>query len=121
MKNIYEVLRHKELQVQQLKQEIEALKIAAKLITDEQDSPPRTNGQISQPEMMRAVLLESIEPMHVAKIGEAIQRKFKKKIKPVHLSAIIYRHIKSGKSFFKVENKPNTFGLLEKHRRSDSA
>jgi len=115
MKNIYEVIRQKELQHQQLKQEIDSLKVAAKLLADEQDIPVRLGKDTSQPEMMKAVLLESNEPMHVSKIAEAIQRKYKKKIKTAQLSAIFYRHIKSGKVFYKVEGKTNTFGLLEKH------
>lgn len=115
MKNVYEVLRQKEILFQQLKAEIEALKVAAKLLADEQDNPPRTGEDTSQPEMIRQVLLQSDQPMHVSKIGEAIQKKYKKKMKPAHLSAVIYRYLKSGKLFFKVEGRPGTFGLLEKH------
>lgn len=114
MKNVYEVIREKELQLQQLKQEVEALKLAAKLLAEEQDKPPRT-GDISQAEMIRTVLLESNEPLHVSKIGEAISKKYKKKIKNAHLSAIMYGQTKKGKLFYKVKDHPNTFGLLEKH------
>jgi len=115
MKNIYEVLRQKELQLQQLKQEIESLKLAAKLLTDEQNEPIGRGENTSQPEMMKAVLWESDEPIHISKIAQEIQRKYKKKVKPTQLSAIMYRYIKSGKVFYKVEGKTNTFGLLEKH------
>ena len=35
MKNVYEVLRHKELEVSRLKQEVEALRIAAPLLSED--------------------------------------------------------------------------------------
>jgi hypothetical protein len=41
MKNIYEVLKQKEAQIQQIQKEIEALKIAARLLADD--------GEIERP------------------------------------------------------------------------
>ncbi len=115
MKNVYEVIRQKEIQLHQLEEEIEALKLAAKLLTDEKDKRSRRGESISQAEMIRVVLLGSSGPLHVSIIGEAIQKKYKKKIKPAHLSAVIHGHIKKGRLFYKVKDKPNTFGLSEKH------
>lgn len=37
MKNIYEVLRQKELELQQLQKDIEALRVAARLLADDND------------------------------------------------------------------------------------
>lgn len=42
MKNIYEVLRQKELELQQLQRDIEALRLAARLLAD--DSAAETSG-----------------------------------------------------------------------------
>jgi hypothetical protein len=39
MKNIYDVIRQKELDLQQLQKEIEALRLASRLLADEGDSP----------------------------------------------------------------------------------
>ena len=39
MKNIYDVIRQKELEQQQLQKEIEALRLASRLLADEGDSP----------------------------------------------------------------------------------
>jgi type II secretory pathway component PulM len=35
MRNIYDVIRHKEADIQQLQKELEALRLAARLLTDE--------------------------------------------------------------------------------------
>lgn len=38
MKNIYDVLKQKEAQIQQIQKEIEALRLAARLLADEDDA-----------------------------------------------------------------------------------
>lgn len=38
MKNIYEVMRQKEQEIQQLQKDIEALRVAARLLADESDA-----------------------------------------------------------------------------------
>ena len=54
MKNVYEVLRQKELEVSRLKQEVEALRIAAPLLSDREaeDQPTlqRAANEIPQPD-----------------------------------------------------------------------
>jgi len=40
MKNIHDVLRQKELEIQQIQREIEALRIAARLLADDAESEP---------------------------------------------------------------------------------
>ena len=37
MKNVYEVLRQKELEISQLKKEVEALRVAAPLLSEDHD------------------------------------------------------------------------------------
>jgi hypothetical protein len=44
MKNIYEVLRQKEAELQQLQKEIEALRVAARLLAEEGD--PRLDSAV---------------------------------------------------------------------------
>ena len=46
MKNIYEVLRSKEQDMIRIRKEIDALRIAARLLND--DSTPAANGKASQ-------------------------------------------------------------------------
>ncbi|HVZ60310.1 MAG TPA: hypothetical protein VG892_05945 [Terriglobales bacterium] len=40
MKNLYDVMRQKEAEIQQLQREIEALRTAARLLADESDTSP---------------------------------------------------------------------------------
>jgi hypothetical protein len=47
MKNIYEVMRQKEAEIQQLQREIEALRTAARLLADENDPSPDSFGRSS--------------------------------------------------------------------------
>ncbi len=42
MKNVYEVLRQKELELTRLEKEVEALRIAAPLLSDEKEQVPDT-------------------------------------------------------------------------------
>ena len=47
MKNLYEVMRQKEAEIQQLQREIEALRTAARLLADENDPSPEGFGRSS--------------------------------------------------------------------------
>lgn len=50
MKNIFDVLRQKESDLQQLQKEVEALRIAARLLADESDSDAnRTTARVAMP------------------------------------------------------------------------
>ena len=55
MKNVYEVLRQKELELARLEKEVEALRVAAPLLSDEKESvsdspkPSLTAAQAAQP------------------------------------------------------------------------
>jgi len=113
MTDVFSLLRQKEEQLQLLAKQVEALRVAAQLVRQEQkllgkEEEPETP---SQPEMIRVVLTESGKAMHVSKISEAIRKKFKVKLKPLYLTSIIYRLMKAGRLFRK--EGPNTFGLLE--------
>ena len=71
----------------------------------------RGRSVLSQPRMIRTVLLEHRGPLHADKIGEAIAKKFKVRLKRHDITSVIYRAIKEGK-FFRKEGI-NTFGLAE--------
>lgn len=109
MKNIFEVLRHKELQLRQLQQEVDALRTAARLLEDEKDQP-EASGKLSQSEMIKAVLKAHGSPMHVKDISKEIAQRFKKEMKPSYVAPVIHRML--GKWFVKAD-QPNTFGLTE--------
>lgn len=115
MKDIWSLLRQKEEQLKLLARQVEALRVAAQLMAEEQ----KLVGGVSesetptQPEMIRAVLAEKGEPMHVSKISEAVRKKYSKRLKPLYLTSIIYRLMKKGKLFYKVSDRPGTFGLIE--------
>jgi hypothetical protein len=47
MKNVYEVLRQKELEVARLKQEIEALRVAAPLLSEDGEAEMTTSRHYS--------------------------------------------------------------------------
>ena len=114
MKNIYDTIRDREKQITALQKELDALRVAAKILTEGNDQPGASlleAGRPTQPQMIRAVLLEKGAPMHVSKIAEGIKKKFRVKLKPLYLTAIIYRLMKAGKLFRK--EGPNTFGLSE--------
>jgi hypothetical protein len=44
MKNVYEVLRQKELELARLEKEVEALRVAAPLLSDDKDSMAEASG-----------------------------------------------------------------------------
>ena len=44
MKNVYEVLRQKELELSRLEKEVEALRVAAPLLSDDKDANPEATA-----------------------------------------------------------------------------
>jgi hypothetical protein len=52
MKNVYEVLRQKELELARLEKEVEALRVAAPLLSDEKESA--SDGAIPKPTLATA-------------------------------------------------------------------
>jgi hypothetical protein len=49
MKNLYDVLRQKEAEIQQLQKDIEALRVAARLLADEGESEPVNTRPMTGP------------------------------------------------------------------------
>lgn len=114
MRDIHETLRQKEVQLKQLQAEVDALRLAAHLLAEDgEDATEAKTGIVSQPQMVKAVLLEAGHPLHVTEIVAAIKKKFGRKLKQPHLTALLYRYKKNGKLFYKDDRRPNTFGLLE--------
>jgi hypothetical protein len=68
MKNVYEVLRQKELELARLEKEVEALRVAAPLLSDEKESmsdspkPTLTAAQSQQPLRIPAPVAASATP-----------------------------------------------------------
>jgi len=119
MKNIYDALRSKETELARLQQEIEILRSAAKLLTDDTDAKPDapkvSHGPISltQLQMICGVLTDKGQPMRLDNIVVAIEQKYRQKIKSNNLSSLIYRNLKSKNKLLRKEAAPNTFGLIE--------
>ncbi len=115
MNDILSLLRQKEEQLKLLTRQVDALRLAAQLMAEEQKLVGGASQQsgITQLEMIRNVLAEKNEPMHVAKIADAIRRKYSKKLKPMYITSLIYRPMKKGKLFYKVQGVTGTFGLIE--------
>jgi len=121
MKDLHDVLKAKEAQLALLQKEVDALRTATKILADESEKPrgKKSGGklhipvrnEVTQPLMIRSVLQEKGQPLHVDKIAVGIKKKYGVKFKPLYLTSIIYRIMKKGKLFRK--EAPNTFGLLE--------
>lgn len=121
MKNLHDMISAKQAQIAQLQKEVDALHMAARILADESEKPrgKKSGGKshisvgtvVTQPLMIRSVLLEKGQPLHVEKIAIGIKKKYGVKFKPLYLTSIIYRIMKKGKLFRK--EGPNTFGLLE--------
>jgi hypothetical protein len=66
MKNIYEVLRQKELEVQQLQKDIEALRVAARLLADDEaeasSSRPLTSSATTPRISAAAAVAAAVKP-----------------------------------------------------------
>lgn len=82
MKSLHHALREKEKRMVALQREIEVLRAATRIVGGSaRVSAPRINGRkLSQPQMMRAVLLEHGRPLQVEKLAEAVEKKFRREI-----------------------------------------
>ena len=54
MKNVYEVLRQKELELARLEKEVEALRVAAPLLSDEKEPIAAADATIAKPTLTAA-------------------------------------------------------------------
>jgi hypothetical protein len=113
MRSIQDTLRDKESELETLEREIEILRAAAKIVAadDQNGSGLRRGGVLSQPQMIRVVLMDRGRPLHVDEIAEAIAKRFKLNLKRTDITPTIYRAIRNKKLFRKVGT--NTFGLLD--------
>jgi hypothetical protein len=121
MKNLHDAIKIKEGQIAQLQKEVAALRLSVKILAEEPQKPGKkaskqapglpTGTVITQPLMVRSVLLDCGVPMHVQQISADIKKKYAVVLDPQYLTSIIYRLMKKGKLFRKAG--PNTFGLLE--------
>jgi hypothetical protein len=70
---------------------------------------PYGTGAMSQPQMIREVLLKHGGPLHADKIAKAIEKRFNIKLKKHDITSVIYRAIR-GKRLFRKEGV-NIFAL----------
>jgi hypothetical protein len=110
MKDIYKLLAEKRKVLEQVQREVDALTVAANLLRGEE---PPSNGTQSQPQMVVAILEAHAKPMHVNKIVDELRKRFKITVKKSNLGVLLYRYAQRGKNFYKVPNRPNTYGLIK--------
>ena len=55
MKNVYEVLRQKEMELTRLEKEVEALRLVAPLLSEEKESMPMPMAEVAKPMLAPAV------------------------------------------------------------------
>ncbi len=112
MKDIYNTLAEKQKELERLQREIDALRMAVRILGSEEDTLVAEAAQ-SQPQMIAAILEASGKPMHVKQLAEQIKRKFKRTVKKTNLGVLLYRYAQRGRRFYKVPGKPNTYGLIK--------
>lgn len=117
MKDIYKLLSEKRRLLEQLQRQVNALTVAANLLRGEE---PEADGLQSQPQMIVAILEAHGKPLHVSKIAEEMRKQFKKSVKTSNLGVLLYRHAQRGKNFYKVVNRPNTYGLIKRQAMASS-
>jgi hypothetical protein len=67
MKNIYDVLRQKEAEIQQLQKDIEALRTAARLLADENEADSSgaravSSGTVTSPRVSASAVAAAVKP-----------------------------------------------------------
>jgi hypothetical protein len=112
MNRIEAALREKEMMIATLRREIKILRAATKIVgvKSRRSSPKRGTDVMSQPQMIREVLLKYGRPVHADQIAEALEKRFNVKLKRAEITSVIYRAIRGNKLFHKEGN--NTFGLM---------
>src|SRR5260370_15137150 len=73
----------------------------------------KTEKQKSQPDMAYAILDDIGKPMHVGQITAQIKKRFSVNVKTNNLGVMLFRYSKRGNRFYKVQGKPNTYGLIK--------
>jgi hypothetical protein len=63
MKNVYEVLRQKELELARLEKEVEALRVAAPLLSDDKDMV--SDAAVAKPTLTTAASAQQQQPIRI--------------------------------------------------------
>lgn len=106
---IEEAIEERRKRVRELQQEINALEKAAEILK----GAPTHEQPKSQPDMAYAVLEEVGKPMHVKQVAQQIKKKFSNPINLNTLSVMLFRYSKRRTRFYKLEGRPNTYGLVK--------
>jgi len=107
--NIQEAIEERRRQIKSLEQEINALQMAADILK----GSAKTEKPKSQPDMAYAILDDIGKPMHVGQITAQIKKRFSVNVKTNNLGVMLFRYSKRGNRFYKVQGKPNTYGLIK--------
>lgn len=118
MKNPLEVLRQKEAQLLaleaetgKLRHELEALRLAVKLMMEDGDQI-ESGRSLSNVEMTRRILSEVGHELRANEIRDLIKTKFGKEVKRSDLTSDIYRNFRAKERFFRKGSMEATFALL---------
>lgn len=107
--NISEAIEERRRQIKRLEQEIDALQMAADILK----GSAKTEKPKSQPDMAYAILEDVGKSMHVAQVVTQIKKTFSVTVKANNLGVMLFRYSKRGNRFYKVQGKPNTYGLIK--------
>jgi len=107
--DIQEAIEERKREIRRIQQEIAALELAEEIL----NKHPKTEKPKSQPDMAASILEEVGKPMHVTQIAAQIKVKFKQNVKSNNLGVMLFRYAKRSTRFYKVEGRPNTYGLIK--------
>jgi len=107
--DIQEAIEERKKEIRRIQQEIAALELAEEILSKQ----TKTDKPKSQPDMAASILEEVGKPMHVTQISAQIKARFKQNVKSNNLGVMLFRYAKRGTRFYKVEGRPNTYGLIK--------
>jgi hypothetical protein len=106
---IQEAIEERKKEIRRIQQEIAALELADHILSKN----AKTEKPKSQPDMAANILEQVGKPMHVTQIAAQIKTQFKQTVKSNNLGVMLFRYAKRGTRFYKVEGRPNTYGLIK--------
>lgn len=109
VKELREILERKREQFQKLDREIEVLEVAIELVEKESIVTEKMD-KLSVPQLVAAILEDAGQPLHTHQIRALLSSKGRE-ISKDSLSSALFQYAKRRKLFYKVEDKPNTYGL----------
>ena len=95
--------------IEQLQREIAALEFAESLLAGK----TRTEKPKTQADMASTILEDIGKPLHVSQLVSHIKKSFGETVKSNNLSVMLFRYAKRGNRFYKVQGRPNTYGLVK--------